>query len=33
LDRAYEQDLDQESYQNDQQAQDAQQTLQQPAAV
>jgi hypothetical protein len=30
LDRAYEQDLDQESYQNDQQAQDAQQTLQQP---
>ena len=33
LDRAYEQDLDQESYQNDEQAQDAQQTLQQPAAV
>jgi hypothetical protein len=33
LDRAYEQDLDQESYQNDQQANDAQQTLQQPAAV
>jgi hypothetical protein len=33
LDRAYEQDLDQESYQNDKQAQDAQQTLQQPAAV
>jgi hypothetical protein len=33
LDRAYEQDLDQESYQNDEQAQDAQQTLLQPAAV
>ena len=31
LDRAYEQDLDQESYQSDQQAQNAQQTLQQPA--
>ena len=31
LDRAYEQDLDQESYQTDQQAQNAQQTLQQPA--
>jgi hypothetical protein len=31
LDRAYEQDLDQESYQNDEQAQNAQQTLQQPA--
>jgi hypothetical protein len=31
LDTAYEQDLDQESYQNDQQAQNAQQTLQQPA--
>jgi hypothetical protein len=30
LDSAYEQDLDQESYQSDQQAQDAQQTLQQP---
>ena len=30
LDSAYEQDLDQESYQNDQQAQNAQQTLQQP---
>lgn len=30
LDQAYEQDLDQESYQNDEQAQDAQQTLQQP---
>jgi len=30
LDRAYEQDLDQESYQNKTQAQDAQQTLQQP---
>ena len=33
LDRAYEQDLDQESYQSDQQAQNAQQTLQQPVAV
>lgn len=32
LDQAYEQDLDQEEYQNDQQAQNAQQTLQQPAA-
>lgn len=32
LDRAYEQDLDKEEYQNDQQAQNAQQTLQQPAA-
>jgi len=31
LDDAYEQDLDQDSYQNDQQAQNAQQTLQQPA--
>jgi hypothetical protein len=31
LDRAYEQDLDQESYQNEQQAENAQQTLQQPA--
>jgi len=31
LDDAYEQDLDQESYQSDQQAQNAQQTLQQPA--
>jgi hypothetical protein len=31
LDRAYEQDLDQESYQNDEQAQNAQQTLQQSA--
>lgn len=30
LDDAYEQDLDQESYQNDEQAQDAQQQLQQP---
>lgn len=30
LDSAYEQDLDQESYQNDQQAQNAQQQLQQP---
>jgi hypothetical protein len=33
LDRAYEQDLDKESYQNDEQANDAQQTLLQPAAV
>ena len=31
LDSAYEQDLDQESYQSDEQAQDAHQTLQQPA--
>jgi hypothetical protein len=31
LDQAYEQDIDQEEYQNDQQAQNAQQTLQQPA--
>jgi len=31
LDRAYEQDLDQESYQNEKQAENAQQTLQQPA--
>ena len=31
LDDAYEQDLDQDSYQNDEQAQNAQQTLQQPA--
>ena len=30
LDAAYEQDLDQDSYQNDEQAQNAQQTLQQP---
>lgn len=30
LDQAYEQDLDQESYQNDQQAENAQQSLQQP---
>ena len=30
LDDAYEQDLDQDSYQNDQQAKNAQQTLQQP---
>jgi len=30
LDDAYEQDLDQDSYQNDEQAQNAQQTLQQP---
>ena len=33
LDRAYEQDLDKESYQSETQAQDAQQTLQQPVAV
>lgn len=32
LDQAYEQDLDDDQYQNDQQAQDAQQSLQQPAA-
>jgi hypothetical protein len=31
LDQAYEQDLDQESYQSEQQAENAQQTLQQPA--
>jgi hypothetical protein len=31
LDSAYEQDLDQDSYQNDEQAQNAQQQLQQPA--
>lgn len=31
LDRAYEQDLDQESYQSDKQAENAQQQLQQPA--
>jgi hypothetical protein len=31
LDQAYEQDLDQQSYQNKQQAQNAQQSLQQPA--
>ena len=31
LDQAYEQDLDQESYQSEQQAQNAQSTLQQPA--
>jgi hypothetical protein len=31
LDRAYEQDLDQESYQNDENAENAQQQLQQPA--
>jgi hypothetical protein len=30
LDQAYEQDLDQESYQSDEQAQNAQQQLQQP---
>jgi len=33
LDAAYEQDLDQESYQSDQQAKNAQQTLQQPAPL
>jgi len=33
LDQAYEQDLDQESYQSEQQAQNAQQTLQQSFAV
>ena len=33
LDQAYEQDLHQEEYQNDEKAQDAQQSLQQPAAV
>jgi len=33
LDRAYEQDLDQESYQSDEQAENAQQTLQQPVPV
>lgn len=33
LDRAYEQDLDQESYQSEKQAENAQQTLQQPAPV
>jgi hypothetical protein len=33
LDHAYEQDLDQESYQSDEQAQNAQQTLQQPAPL
>ena len=32
LDQAYEQDLDRQEYQNDQEAQDAQQALQQPAA-
>jgi hypothetical protein len=32
LDRAYEKDLDQEEYQSDEQAQNAQQQLQQPAA-
>jgi len=32
LDAAYEQDLDQEEYQNDEKAQDAQEKLQQPAA-
>lgn len=31
LDQAYEKDLDQESYQNDEQAENAQQQLQQPA--
>jgi hypothetical protein len=33
LDQAYEQDVDQDQYQNDEQAQDAQQSLQQPAAI
>jgi len=33
LDQAYEQDLDQESYQSEQQAENAQQQLQQPAPV
>jgi len=33
LDQAYEQDLDQESYQSDEQAENAQQTLQQPAPL
>jgi hypothetical protein len=33
LDRAYEQDLDQESYQSDEQAENAQQQLQQPASL
>jgi hypothetical protein len=33
LDHAYEQDLDQESYQSDEQAENAQQTLQQPAPL
>jgi len=33
LDRAYEQDLDQESYQSEKQAENAQQTLQQPAPL
>jgi len=33
LDDAYEQDLDQESYQSDEQAENAQQTLQQPAPL
>ena len=33
LDQAYEQDLDQESYQSEKQAQNAQQTLQQPAPL
>jgi hypothetical protein len=31
LDQAYEQDLDQDSYHNDEQAENAQQKLQQPA--
>jgi hypothetical protein len=31
LDSAYEQDLDKDSYQNDEQAENAQQSLQQPA--
>ena len=33
LDNAYEQDLDQESYQSDEQADDAQQNLQAPSAA
>jgi hypothetical protein len=33
LDQAYEQDVDQDQYQSDEQAQDAQQSLQQPAAI
>jgi hypothetical protein len=33
LDQAYEKDIDKEEYQNDEQAQDAQQSLQQPAAL
>lgn len=33
LDQAYEKDIDKEEYQNDEQAKDAQQSLQQPAAL